>query len=448
MKRLLPLLVLLTLTLPAQAPAAGSLEFEFGQGGKTITPASLGSQWTKASVRMAEAPDGGIVLGAGATLVRHLPTGTLDPAFGRGGILTIDLAEVTRFEIADVAVDSAGRIVVFGAATSSALGGKGIPKPTVLRYLPDGEPDRSFGADGLVIAGFGLGSAGGASLGTVDAEDRVILVTSSRRLDSGCDGARGAAGHLVRLAVDGSLDPGFGERGRQSVSPLQRVSALSLDRSGGFVLAGSLPRDCSRGPELAVLRLRADGSRKRSFGSAGVRKLDGTVAAIALDRRDRVTVLCKQKQSPQRRNKHFSKLVRLLPSGDLDPSFSEGGWIVYISEGPLYKWSSLLVDPHTGRLLAIGTLIRPLPPEKQREGVRFHRWFMAMPIPERGGSASGFEGQGWISYTRFNQRSDAAAGDALIDREGELLIGGASRDPNLAPRGGFALARFELWLAS
>jgi hypothetical protein len=226
------------------------------------------------------------------------------------------------------------------------------------------------------------------------------------------------------------------------------VSALSLDSGGGVVLAGSLPRACSRGPELAVLRLRANGSRKRSFGTAGVRKLDGTVAAIALDRRDRVTILCKEKQSPQRRNEHFTKMVRLLPSGDLDPSFSEGGWIVYISEGPLYKWSSLLVDPYSGRLLAIGTLIRPLPEKKQRDGLRFHRWFMAMPIPERGGSAGGFEGAGWISFTRFNQGSDAAASDALIDREGELLIGGTSRDPRLAPRGGFAVARFELWRAS
>ncbi|HEY3434807.1 MAG TPA: hypothetical protein VGK41_04070, partial [Solirubrobacterales bacterium] len=290
------------------------------------------------------------------------------------------------------------------------------------------------------------GVARGASLGTVDAEDRVILVAGSRR-PVDCGVAGGAVGNLVRLNVDGALDRSFGERGLRSVAPLRSVKALSLDGDGGVVLAGSLPRDCSRGPELAVLRLRADGSRKRGFGSAGVRKLDGSVAAIALDRRDRVTVLCKEKQSPRRRNKHFSKLVRLLPNGDLDPSFSEGGWIVYISEGPLYKWSSLLVDPHTGRLLAIGTLIRPLPEHKQRDGLRFHRWFMTMPIPERGGNPGGFEGDGWISYTRFNQRSDAAAGDALIDREGELLIGGTSRDPNLAPRGGFALARFELWLA-
>jgi len=449
MKKLLPLLALLSLTVPALASAAGSLEFEFGQGGKAITPVPLGSQWSKASVRLAEAPDGGIVLGGGATVVRHLPTGALDPAFGRAGILTIDLAEMARFEISDVAVDSTGRIVVFGTATHFTPSGMVTTEPAVLRYLADGEPDRTFGGgDGLVMARFGLGSAGGASQGTVDAKDRVILVAGSRRPAPDCGSAGRAAGNLVRLTIDGALDRGFGERGLRSVTPLQRVGALALDGGGGVVLAGSLPRDCARGPELAVLRLRADGSRKRGFGSAGVRRLDGYVAAIALDRRDRVTVLCKEKQSPRRRNKHFSKLVRLLPSGDLDPSFSEGGWIVYISEGPLYRWSSLLVDPYTGRLLAIGTLIRPLPEKKQREGRRFHRWFMAMPIPERGGSAGGFEGQGWISYTRFDQRSDAAASDALIDREGELLIGGTSRNPSLAPRGGFALARFELWRAS
>jgi uncharacterized delta-60 repeat protein len=356
---------------------------------------------------------------------------------------------VARFEIADLAVDSTGRIVVFGTATSLAAGGRATSEPAVLRYLPDGEPDRGFGGgDGVVLAGFGLGPAGGMALGAVDAEDRAIFVTRTRGPASGCEQAGRQDRDLVRLTVDGARDPSFGKRGSRGVAPLHRVSALSLDGGGGVVLAGSLPRACSRGPELAVLRLHANGSRKRGFGSAGVRKLDGSVAAIALDRRDRVTVLCKGKQSPRRRNTHFTKMVRLLPGGNLDPSFSEGGWIVYEFEGPSYKLDTLLVDPHTGRLLAVGTLIRPLPKKKQREGVRFHRWFMTMPIPESGGNPGGFEGDGWISFTRFTQRSDAVAGDALVDREGELLIAGTVRDPRQAPRGGFALARFELWLAS
>lgn len=447
MKKLLTLLVFLSLAIASQASAAGSLEFEFGNGGKAITPVPLGGPWAKAPVHMDEAPDGGIVLGGGTTLVRHLPSGELDPAFGRGGILTIAHAGVARFEIGDLAVDSVGRIVVFGTATGVAPGASS--QAAVLRYLSTGEPDQSFGGgDGAVIANFGLSSSGGASHGAVDGEDRIVLVARTRGPGSGCERPGPEDRHLVRLTPDGALDPSFGKRGLRRVAPLRRVDAFSLDGSGGVVLAGPLPRACSRRPELAVLRLRANGSPRRSFGAAGVRKLPGSVAAIALDRRDRVTILCKEKQSPRRRDEHFTKVVRLLPSGNLDAGFSEGGRIVYEFEGPNYRWSDLLVDPRTGRLLAVGTLIRPLPEKKQRDGLRFHRWFMAMPIPESGGDPGGFEGEGWITYTRFNRRSDAVAADALIDREGEMLIAGTARDPELAPRGGFALARFELWGAS
>jgi hypothetical protein len=194
MKKLLPFLLLISLTVPNTASAAGSLEFEFGENGKAITPVALGSQWTKSPVHMAEAPDGGIVLAGAATVVRHLPTGALDPAFGRGGILTIDLADVTGFEITDVAVDSTGRIVIFGTAARIAPAGGVTTEPAVLRYLADGEPDRSFGdGDGVVMARFGLASAGNALLGAVDAENRVLLVTGSHRLTAGC----GKAGRQV-----------------------------------------------------------------------------------------------------------------------------------------------------------------------------------------------------------------------------------------------------------
>jgi Domain of unknown function (DUF5122) beta-propeller len=154
-------------------------------------------------------------------------------------------------------------------------------------------------------------------------------------------------------------------------------------------------------------------------------------------------MLFEEKQKPAR-DEHVTKLVRLLPNGDRDPSFDKNGLIVYEFQGPLYKWSSLLVTP-SGRLLAVGTLIRPLPPKKRKDGVRFHRWFMAWPLQESGEQAGGFGWLGWLAITRFNSRSDAAASDALIGADGNLLIAGTAREPTLAPKGGFALARYELW---
>lgn len=139
------LLVALLAAIPATAQAAGSLEYDYGHGGKAITPLPLGSHWSQTAVHLDEAPDGGVVLGGSDTLTRYLPDGELDLGFGRDGLLPIALPGVARFEIGDVAVDSAGRFVVVGTATRVGSRGGISSLATALRYLPDGEPDLSFG---------------------------------------------------------------------------------------------------------------------------------------------------------------------------------------------------------------------------------------------------------------------------------------------------------------
>jgi len=350
-------------------------------------------------------------------------------------------------------VDSDGRLVVVGTATRVGPGGAARNVAAILRYLPDGEPDPSFGdGDGIAMTDFGLRAREGrspgavvASFAAVDKQNRITVVTGTVQSTGSCGEPRRLRRHdrlVARFSADGRLDPSFGNGGVQNVRPLQTVSGMSFDRSGGVALAGSLLHACSRERESAVLRFRSDG-RRRSFGPHGMERLTGAVASIAIDWHDRVTLLCKEKQNPRARDEHFTKLVRFLPNGHLDPSFHDNGLVVYIFEGPLYKWSNLLVAPD-GRLLLTGTLIRPLPEKKQGRGQLFHRWFMVTPLAEDGRSAGYFGAREWIEITRFNRLMDAAATDALIDRDGELLMAGTAHGPGL-PRGGFALARFELW---
>jgi uncharacterized delta-60 repeat protein len=454
MKKLFLLFIFLVAAVPTVAQAAGEPEYEFGYGGRVLTPIPLRGLWSEVSVHMAQAPGGDIFVGSGGEVAGYLPAGQLDTAFGREGLLRIALPSVSRFAIGDLSVDSGGRIVVVGTATRVGARGAARNEATILRYLPDGEPDPGFGGgDGIAMIDFGLRGRAGegsgavvASFGAVDEQDRITVVAGTVQSTGSCGQPRRLRRHdrlIARFSADGRLDPSFGRGGVQNVQPLQTVSGMSLDRGGGVVLAGSLLHPCSRERESAVLRFRSDGRRRRSFGPRGMEKLTGAVASIAIDRRDRVTILCKEKQNPRARDEHFTKLVRFLPDGRLDPSFHENGLVVYISEGPLYKWSNLLVAPD-GRLLLTGTLIRPLPEKKQHRGQLFHRWFMVTPLAEDGGHTGYFGSREWIEITRFNPLMDAAATDALIDREGELLMAGTARGRGL-PRGGFALARFELW---
>jgi len=414
-----------------------------------VTPVPLHEPWTKARVHVAEAPDGGILVASEAEVARYAADGQLDPSFGRGGFLTVALPSVASFEISDVAVDAEGRIVLTGTALVASGEGPASSMATVVRYLPDGELDPGFGGgDGTFISRFGLPAADGAVVarqGAVSQSGAVTLVvgTVSRSATCGAPQQRERDRLIARLSAAGTIERFFGDGGVQRIAPLETVTDMAFGQGGGISLAGPALGECGGPAQTAVISLRPDGERRRGFATAGVRRLSGAVAAIAVDPRGRTVMLFKERQKPAI-DEHVTKLVRLLPNGDRDPSFDKNGLIVYEFQGPLYKWSSLLVTP-SGRLLAVGTLIRPLPAKKRKDGVRFHRWFMVWPLRESGEQAGGFGFLGWLAITRFNRRSDAAASDALIGADGNLLIAGTARDPTLAPQGGFALARYDLW---
>jgi uncharacterized delta-60 repeat protein len=449
-KLLASVLVLAGLMLPAKALAAGELDYGFGRGGKVVTPVPLHESWTKTRVHVAEAPDGGILVASEGGVARYTASGQLDPSFGRGGFLTVALPSVASYTIGDVAVDAEGRTVLIGTALVASGHGSASDMAAVVRYLPDGELDPSFGGgDGVFMSRFGLrakrSTAIVAKQAAVNQLGGVTLVvgTVSRSATCGATQRRERDRLIARLSAAGTTERFFGEGGIQQIAPLETVTDMGFSPGGEISLAGPAQKKCGEPPQTAVISLRPDGDRRQGFATGGVRRLSGSVAAIEVDPQGRTVMLFKERQKPAR-DEHVTKLVRLLPNGDRDPSFDKNGLIVYEFQGPLYKWSSLLVTP-SGRLLAVGTLIRPLPPKKRKDGVRFHRWFMAWPLQESGEQAGGFGWLGWLAITRFNSRTDAAASDALIGADGNLLIAGTAREPTLAPNGGFALARYELW---
>jgi uncharacterized delta-60 repeat protein len=123
MRPLLGLLLVAVVLGPAQAAAAkaGALDRTFGQRGKVISPLRGGLGWHSAGALIAEGPDGELLVlrqanaPGGQTLVRYLPNGRLDPSFGSGGFSKV---EMPGFDLAvgDLEVDSRGRAVLFATA--------------------------------------------------------------------------------------------------------------------------------------------------------------------------------------------------------------------------------------------------------------------------------------------------------------------------------------------
>ncbi|MFL5792134.1 MAG: hypothetical protein ACJ76A_11605 [Actinomycetota bacterium] len=252
----------------ALATGAGSPDPTFGTGGFTVTP--FGSpdfpMLAHAAAVAVDANGGSVVLGVSApssvgaptyelAVLRYLPTGTLDPDFGTGGVTSVALdASATA---GGIAIDSQGRIVADGFSTGTGA---------VLRLLPDGSRDPSFGVDGVTqFAAPGHASLEVRSL-VLGANDRPVVVGDA--VDPG-DGDGDAM--LARLGTDGTLDATFGSGGFAFLSRDARSFALFVAARGGgakIAAAGWITKD-GGSPRAAVFRFGRDGSPDGTFSQDG-----------------------------------------------------------------------------------------------------------------------------------------------------------------------------------
>jgi len=251
--------------------------FGAGQGRVTIPEISLNSVAVQA--------DGGIVIAGGSrgriAVVRLLPDGALDPSFGSGGIVLSQVSEERLAPSADYAVSVAlmpdGRIIVGGSAGEDEPPGcwhcwGPYLAAAVLRYLPDGSLDPSFGSGGVYRSeGEGWGSAesvvarpdggvafaAGQPTGVVPADDdgvgfTVVGLTPGGRLDA--DFARGG---VSRSFLGANME---------WVGPT--AEALEALPGGRILTAGGQAFPVG----LMIERLAADGRRTRFGGRYIVRQ--------------------------------------------------------------------------------------------------------------------------------------------------------------------------------
>ena len=182
------------------------------------------------------------------------------PAFGSGGVATIDVPGILRHQGAFGLAD--GRVVAFGTTTSATP--EGTVQPVIARFTADGVPDPTFGAGGLVILPLAKFAEAGADRVRVLAQpDGRLLVVVDIPSTSGFDSPYRVV--LARLHPDGRLDTTFA-RGGVAELPLGDArlargasnelaeSAPALRPGGQIVLPLSL-RDVDGVESLVVLQL-------------------------------------------------------------------------------------------------------------------------------------------------------------------------------------------------
>ena len=181
-----------------------------------------------------------LVVDEQANLLRLLPDGRRDRSFGRNGKAAGPrLPPCDRYQRTRVAVQPDGKLVI---AQCSVL----------TRRLTDGSLDRSFGVGGRVV----VKSAGVSGL-AVAPDGAIIagLVPFDRPLGL----------LLARYLPNGRPDTSFGRGGRRSVAPGAPIR-VAVQPDGKIVVTGR---------DVALARYLPDGRPDDSFGTQGVVDVEG-----------------------------------------------------------------------------------------------------------------------------------------------------------------------------
>jgi len=425
-----------------------------------------------------------IALGFKATLSAQ--PGTPDSDFDADGLVVSPAPDgLTSMDIEDLALQSDGSIVVVGDASGA---GTNFGDIIVARYRPDGSWDNSFaGGDGYRLMDFANGSDRGWAI-VVQPDDK-ILVGGWGSYD---EDAVGKDFVIKRLLVNGGLDGTFDSDATQTIDingADDYLMDILLRADAKILMIGSATPEEGFDSDLAVVQLNTDGSLDATFSFDGIQRTSFSAGSYesaqkgALDGTGRLVVACEVDD--------LSGIVRYLPDGALDASFSGDGKV--LTDGlPSLRLSNLVIaqdnsifavgrdeeyDIVVAHVLVDGTLdpaygnagyvrvVRdiaqyPTGVQLQPNGrliiVGFEQtgptgedWFMVRLLPD-GSPDNGFGNEGWVVLDIGGQPNEQERAQGLvIQPDNKILVGGSTDDPEngiIRPR--FALARFlnDQWI--
>lgn len=257
----------------------------------------------------------------------------LDPSFGVGGYVTLDM-EGSFEQFKELAVQPDGKILAAGHASFSF-----DTNPFIARFTADGVLDPSFNGTGWAI---------GPDTSWFDVGDyhAMVLQPDGKIL---CVGrARPTAPDytqvlVVRYLTDGTLDPDFGNGGYVLHGSPANISSwkandVALTPGGGIRICGAADENPNNDYEFLVLGLLPDGSLDPAFGSGGVvnfhpgdPSIDCNSFGIALQSDGRIVVSTEGQVDMVGYVTIWG--FRLNTDGTLDTTFGDNGLVINYNEG-------------------------------------------------------------------------------------------------------------------
>jgi uncharacterized delta-60 repeat protein len=409
----------------------GSLDVGFGSGGQVTTPAGMmlnldvGGLAIQADGKILIAgPSGPDSWHSSLTVLRYLPGGTLDGTFGIGGAAINDLSPFSFDQVYGMVLLPEGSIAI----AYQAYNEPGFDNFALVRMTSIGGIDETFGIAGIATLNIADQYANVTGDDMVIARDEKILVAGTRS-----SYRSGTAIAITRYNTNGSLDVNFDDDGQLVIEPTAWYlplieGALLSQPDGKAIVVGSIG-NMSNDYDIYLQRLLPDGKPDTSFGSAGI----SIASAGAFQERVNCAVLQPDGKilvgTYQFVNGKISVVLgRFLPNGAVDVTFGTGGFVpLVVGTGSFFVYS-LAVQPD-GKIIAVG--------ESQSSATGDRVSTTLVRLDSKGMLDPSFDGDGIVTtdfVTGFSYAFDIA-----VLPDGKLLVGGRFHD---GVNDNFAAARY------
>lgn len=294
-------------------------------------------------------------------LARFDQNGKLDPTFGTEGVVRLDLStgivDGTAFR-GDLAWGltalADGKLVVVGQQLGQGAGRKDTDF-AVVRLSADGVKDTTFGTGGVALVGVGPNISENPRT-AIETGDGKLVVTGYATID----GITKVV--LFRLTTAGALDPTFGTNG-VSVNQLlaNAAEAYAAAAVGNRLVTTGYGKDTAEAKvDLITGGFDQNGKLDPTYGTNGTVRID----IAGDDDRGRNIIalpnggaLIVGSGKPTATNLE-GMVVKLTPTGQLDPAFGTNGRRLLDIGGPNDSFFGVALSPDKSRVAVVGYLGR------------------------------------------------------------------------------------------
>ncbi|MEO8710553.1 MAG: T9SS type A sorting domain-containing protein [Parafilimonas sp.] len=336
-------------------------------------------------------------------VVRYLQNGNIDKTFGTNGKTIVDIG---RNDVAYcVALQLDGKIIAAGTASKEFA---------LLRLNTDGQPDSSFGVNGKVTTNFSQS----------DYIKDIAIQPDNKIIVIGFGEGEVSKLALARYNSDGTLDSSFGEYGEiamHTTDLFDEGAALVLQPNGKIVAVESNLKE-GTGSDFILLRFTRNGKLDTSFGTNGITSTDfgnnEIPVAAGAQHNNKIIVAGYFDYG----GTYDILLARYTKNGRLDSSFGTNGKVITSGDSGPIVGSCMAIQPDD-KIVVAGILNDPFSDDK----------FYLVRYKPNGKIDSSFGDDGRV-ITNFGGHDIARS--VALQSNGKIIVAG-SIDEN------FAVARFN-----